>query len=175
MGPHLGSFPNQYWPPSSSRYGNASPPPAPRRAFASGTDSAATIEVASPGSCLQSDGLHNLVNGHPHAVPPLLLLFQLFPSGFGQSIVLRASIVLGLAPFRLELDDGLVFLSRDCALLPVPDWGPERFGQHRPWQPRHPDGEVMESSQEVVRRNLTAFQYAQHMFSLGLKEPQRPH
>ena len=61
-------------------------------------------------------------------------------------------------------DDGQMFRQRDAALLLELDGRPAFLGQHRPRQPRHVQGKVLDASQVDRGRNFFRFQHTQEMF-----------
>ena len=71
-------------------------------------------------------------------------------------------------------DDGLMFGQRDAALLLELDGRPAFLGQHRPRQPGHVQGEVVDAPQIDIGGNLSGFQHAQEMFRPRFQKRQMP-
>src|SRR5438477_11011237 len=66
-----------------------------------------------------------------------------------------------------------MFLPGDAALLTVAQIGPLLPGQYRPGQPRHRNGEIVDSAQDAVRRDGAHLQRMEIMFGPRLEDWQR--
>ena len=71
-------------------------------------------------------------------------------------------------------DNGQMFGQRDAALFLELDGGPAFLGQHRPRQPGHVQGEVVDAPQIDIGRNFSGFQHAQKMFRARFQNRQMP-
>ena len=79
-------------------------------------------------------------------------------------------------PFRILLasNNGLMFLPSDGAFVLELNFRPLPFHNHRPRQPRHIEGEVMDAPQINVGRNFSNFEHTQEMFRSGFQNRQMP-
>ena len=70
------------------------------------------------------------------------------------------------------LDDGLVFLEGDRPLLFEAHLRPLLLGEHRPGQPAHVQGEVVEATQEHVGGDGARLKHFQEVRGVGFKDRQ---
>src|SRR5437667_8392194 len=74
-------------------------------------------------------------------------------------------------PFRILFtgNDGLMFRPGDGPFVFELNLRPLPFHNHRPRQPRHVEGEVVDAPQINIGRNFSCFEHAQEMFRPGSK------
>src|SRR5208282_1207021 len=93
-----------------------------------------------------------------------------------------------ITQFRVAFtgEDFLMFLPSDSTLFLELNHRPTFLGQHRPRQPGHVEGEVLEPSQKDIRADGAVFQHTQEVFRAGFQNgqlsdgverlvPHRPH
>ena len=74
-------------------------------------------------------------------------------------------------PFRILFtgNDGLMFLPGDGPFVLELNLRPLPLHNHRPRQPRHVEGEVVDAPQINIGRNFSIFEHTQEMFRPGFQ------